>query len=293
MRKTISTLSALGAIGATALVTAGCGTDDVDPAAIAQAAERTRAADSADVRVGVETKGFGFPGRLRLKGEGVTSLTEPELALTLDLGPLLALTGQGDGDGTTRLRVDGKDVAVDLPELRGFDLPDGATWLGLDLERTIDAMGIDATGLGEILTLDPGAQLDVLRTADDVEGVGTETVGGAETTHYRGTIRIADFIAKLPAERRAAARKALGALEAETDTADDATAFDVWIDGDDRIRRTVQRAAVPGQQGVPGGELKITLDLSGFGAARKPAAPPRADTYDVTGDVTRALRAQR
>lgn len=293
MRKTIFTLSVIGAIGAGALATAGCGADDVDPAAIAQAAERTRAADSANVRVGVETEGFGFPGRLRLKGEGVTSLTAPELALTLDLGPLLALTGQAGGDGTARLRVDGKDVAVDLPELRGFDLPEGADWLRLDLERTIDAMGIDATGLGEIMTLDPGAQLDVLRTADDVEEVGTETVGGARTTHYRGTIRIEDFIAELPAARRAAARKALDALEAETDTADDATAFDVWIDAEDRIRRTVQRAAVPGQQGVPAGELTITLDLSGFGAARTPAAPPRADTYDVTADVTRALASQR
>lgn len=293
MRRTLSSLTLLGAIGAAALGASGCGADDVDPATIAQAAERTRAADSADVRVGVETKGFGFPGTLRLKGEGVTSLTEPELALTLDLGPVLALAGQAGGDGTARVRLDGKDVAVDLPELKRFRLPGGADWVTLDLERTIDAMGIDATGLGEIMTLDPGAQLDVLRTAGDVQDLGTETVGGAETTHYRGSVRIEDFIAQLPAARRAAARKALDVLEAGTETADDATAFDVWIDGEDRIRRTVQRAAVPGQQGVPSGELTITLDLSGFGTAKAPAALPRADAYDVTGDITRALAGQR
>ena len=166
----------------------GCGTDDVDPAAIAQAAERTRSADSAEMRLKVVTKGFGLPLPMTVAGEGVTSLTKPELELTMDLGPLVALAGAGD-DGKVRVRVRGKDVAVDPPKLDGFALPDGAEWLTLDLQKAIEAMGIDAAGLGEIMTIDPGAQLDVLRTADDVQELGTETIDGAETTHYRGTPR--------------------------------------------------------------------------------------------------------
>jgi hypothetical protein len=264
----------------------------VDPAAVAQAAQATRAADTAKVKVRVATSGFGLPVPVKVDGEGTTALSEPEMDLTLDLGPALRLLGRG-GDGTVRVKVDGKDVAVDPPDVEGFAVPDGADWLRLDLERTIAAMGIDARGLGEILTIDPGAQLDVLRTAGDVEDLGDTTVGGARTTHYRGTVRVEDFIDELPAERRAAARKALDALEAQTETADDAAPFDVWVDERDRIRRMEQRVAVPGQQGLPSGEVTITMELSGFGARLAATAPPRADTYDVTADVTRALRAQR
>jgi hypothetical protein len=154
--------------------------------------------------------------------------------------------------------------------------------------RARAAPGPPPPGLGEIVTLDPAAQIDVLRSAKGVEEVGEERVGGAATTHYRGEISLTDFAETLPAERRERAREAIEQFTAETG-GDQAQPFEVWIDDRDRIRRMTQRTQVPGQDGVPSGEVGITMELSDFGATVDAKAPAARDTFDATKSLTDAL----
>ena len=290
MRKPLSTVLALAALAATPLA-AGCGADDLKPGAVAEAAQATREARTARVRMSVTMSGFGVPVPLTVKGRGTSALDSARMDLTFDLGPLLGLGGV-EGDGATRMVVLGKDVYVRPPAVEGVDLPSGAEWVGVDLARTLAAMGIDAEGFGALVNADPGAQLRALTSAKGMEEVGEEELGGVPTTHFRGTVRARDLVAELPAERRRRAQEALDDLLAGTPGGDAPQAVDVWVDDDQRIRRMRQRVAAPAQEGVPAGRADVTVDYGGFGTPLTAKAPPDGEVFDATRAIGRALAAQ-
>ena len=290
MRKPLSTLLALAALAATPLA-AGCGADDLKPEAVAEAAQATREARTARVGMSVTMSGFGVPVPLTVKGRGTSALDSARMDLTFDLGPLLGLAGV-EGDGATRMVVLGKDVFVRPPAVDGVDLPAGAEWVGVDLARTLEAMGIDAEGFGALVNADPGAQLRALTSAKSMKEVGEEELGGVATTHFRGTVRARDLIAELPADRRRRAQEALDELLATSPGGDLPQAVDVWVDGDERIRRMRQRVTAPAQDGVPGGRADVTVDYSAFGTPLTAKAPPEGDVYDATKAIGRVLATQ-
>jgi hypothetical protein len=288
------------AVACAAVLGAGCGgggDDDAGPDAVREAAGATRAAQTAKVGWRVTTKGFGLPAGVTVKGTGTTALDGAEMDLRFDLAPVLKLAGApGGADAGAGADADvvvrGKDVYVKPPRVRGFALPGGADWVALDLARALDATGEDAAGLADVLTLHPGAQLDVLTAAEDVEEVGRERVAGTDTTRYRGSLDLTEYADGLPEQRRERARKAIEAFGAGG-KAEQAQPFEVWIDADDKIRRMTQTSRVPGQPGVPRGEVGITMELREFGAALDADRPAKADTFDATGAVSRALAASQ
>jgi hypothetical protein len=112
--------------------------------------------------------------------------------------------GDGEIDGTMETRlVDGVTYtrATGLPDVPGLDMPDGKQWLAFDVGSAA-ADVLDWFGAPRAEPLD---DLRALAGASEVEEVGTETVRGVETTHYRAT-----------GER--------GSME-------------VWLDSEDRVRR--------------------------------------------------------
>jgi hypothetical protein len=288
VRKLPLLLSVVAALAGGAV--AGCGASDADPAAVANAAERTRDAQTARVDLRMTAKGFGLPTALDVTGDGTTSLDSARMALELELGPVLALAG-AQGDGTTKLLVRGGDLFVDPPQVEGLELPDGATWVKVDLARLVEAAGADAEALGEIMTVDPAKQLEALRSAKGVEEVGTEEIDGAETTHLRGEVRFSDFAKTLPPDRREKALEAMRRLAKGQPGADAPAPVDVWIDDQDRIRRMTQKGKVPGQPGVPAGEFAITMQFTDFGAPLDVEAPAKDDVFDATSALTDAVAA--
>jgi hypothetical protein len=290
MRKLLSTVSAVAALAAVPLV-AGCGADDLNPEGVADAAEATREAGTAKVDMTVAVSGFGVPIPLTVKGTGTSALDSAKMDLTFDLNSLLALAG-AQGDGRTRMVVLGKDVYVKPPKVRELALPEGATWVGIDLADTLKAMGVDPEGFGAIVNADPGAQLEALTSAKGMKKVGEEKIRGAETTHFRGNVSIKDLIAALPPERRRKAQEAVDQLMRGTPGGDKPQPIDVWVDDDERIRRMKQKVAAPAQEGVPAGRAEVTVDYRDFGTPLKVKAPPKGDVFDATRAITRALTAQ-
>jgi hypothetical protein len=104
--------------------------------------------------VTVEARGFGLPTPLAVTGSGVTSLTSAELDLTFDLDPIVeaiaARTPEAAllGDGLKlRTLVKGSQVRMQLPRIPGLALPGGATWVGVDAGKAVEAFGVDARAL--------------------------------------------------------------------------------------------------------------------------------------------------
>ena len=77
--------------------------------------------------------------------------------------------------------------------------------------------------------------LDYLRATGSVEEVGTEEIGGVETTHYQGSIMLDSVVEQVPADQQEAVRKAIEKLKKQTGLTE--IPVDVWVDGDGLLRR--------------------------------------------------------
>ena len=289
MRKVLRSLLAAAVLAAAPLA-AGCGADDLNPEDVAKAAEATRAEKTAKVDLSVATSGFGVPVPLNVKGTGTSALDRVAMDLTFDLSGLLSLAGI-QGDGRTRAVVLGKDAWLDPPAVDGLTVPGGKRWVGVDLARAARATGVDPEAIGALVNADPGAQLDAITQAKGVKEVGKEQVGGVETTHFTGTVRLQDFLAALPADQRAKAQEALEAFTKGAPGGDQPMPIDVWVDGDERIRRMRQEIRTPAQGGIASGRIGLSFDYSDFGTPLKVQAPAAGETFDSTKALGEAFAA--
>jgi hypothetical protein len=282
MRRPAAVLLALAAVAPATLTAAGCGADDVDPrTAVAEAAQATQRAESARLTIRTTVSGIGSPIPLTVTGRGVTATREAKLDVTFDFGPLLALAGAG-GDGRTRLLVPGGDVFVDPPALPGLSVPGGRRWVGVDLREVTEAAGLDAGALEAFARIDPASQLAALKAAGSIERVGEADVAGTPTTHYRGRVRLSDYVRGLPADRRADAQEAIRDLERLTGEADAPMPVELWVDDESLVRRMTSRSEVPAQDGRRGGSVELTMELSDFGTRVVADPPPAREVYDAT-----------
>ena len=65
--------------------------------------------------------------------------------------------------------------------------------------------------------------------------------------------------------------------------------IELWVDGDDRVRRIKQDTKVPAQQGVPAGAFKMTMDYSDFGTPLDIDRPEGDEVWDATAQIKKAL----
>ena len=298
MRKLLVSLLAVCTLGAGGLAVSGCGADDaVAGLDVEKASAATARKGTARIALTTRVEGAGLPLPLEVKGKGVTSLKGAEGNLTLDLAPLLSLAGAGAGagagSGDLELRFSGADFFVRPPKLDQLEIPGGKPWVALDLAQLAGALGLPTKGLGKLFTLEPTAQLRALKAAKGMKEVGEEKVAGVSTTHYRGTYKLADLTATLPAGEKAEVTAAIEKLEAlggGDAGLDEAVPTDVWVDEDGVTRRMVSTSTLPAQSGQPGGKVSTSYELSDFGVALDAAAPPAGEIYDATRVVTDALR---
>lgn len=275
-------------------VATGCGSGDLDPDSVAEAAETTRQEGTARVRYEIDVSGMELLDDVAIDGEGVTALDSTSMDLTFDVSTLLSASGIdpfGQADDTeARMIVADGQMFLDPPTVEGADLPGDDRWVGVDLARLFDAAGINPDGLAALMTVTPEASLAALEVAGGMKTVGEEEVDGVTTTHFRGAIRTEDYIETLPPERRGAARRALVELLEASDTKDTPSPMEVWVDGEGRVRRIRCEAVVPASKGVPSGHSAVDMTYSDFGTDARIAAPPAHDTFDATELVAGEIR---
>ncbi|MEV6733916.1 hypothetical protein [Streptomyces sp. NPDC051364] len=158
-------------------------------------------------------------------------------------------------DGTVTMRLVqgayyyGVDPAPDGP-LKG------KSWLKLDASAVLGDKGAASMNTGNN---DPTAGLKTLKWAKNVTKVGSEEVNGRSTVHYRATI---------PADKLGDAAAAFGALGG---SADELTS-DIWVDD----------KGMPARLNQTHGAVGMSVEFLSFGIAKDIAAPPAAETADVT-----------
>ena len=244
---------------------AGCGaSENFNPDVVAQAADKTASAGGAKLVMTVSAAGqrVNANGFIDTRGQkGRMSMTLPQ--------------AQGAIDMVFIKRV----IYMHLPDALQRRVAGGASWLKLDFDRALRAKGIDLSAFQNGSTSNPSQQLDQLRGAGDVKRVGTDTIRGAPTTHYKTTIDLRKAADRTPADRRAAAQRSVEQLIKLSGTR--TFPAEAWIDKQGRLRRMKMAFKVKGQS------LAMTMDLFDFGAREAIKAPPASDTKDVTDLATK------
>lgn len=288
MRKLIAPLCVLATAGVGATVIAGCGAGEATGLDPAQAAAATAKKGTARVTFTTSVEGAGLPLPLSITGKGVSSLDSAKGRYTFDLAPLLSLAGVPKGTpGNLELLFDGGTIYAKPPAVKQLKIPGGKSWISLELPKIASALGLPTTGLGELFTLTPEAQLRALQSAKGLKKVGTEKVAGADTTHYRGTFKVADLIKSLPADKRAAVQQSLDRIE-KLGGANSAASFgqpvpaELWVDKDGVTRKFLSETKLPSQGATPGGTIKQSYVLSDFGTPLDVTPPAAGDTFDAT-----------
>lgn len=286
MRKLLSTVCVLASCGAATTAVAGCGGDDAVPFDVAEASAATAKKGTARMTVKITMEGVGLPLPLSVDAKGVTALDEPKGRLTMDFKPLLRLAGAPPSTpGDVEVRFDGAQVYVKPPKVEELPIPGGKQWVAVDIARVAAAAGLPTKSLGKLFSIEPAAQLRALKAAKGLKEIGKEDVAGAETTHYRGTFKLSDYIATLPAGERAEVKQGLEKLDAlsgDGQSYDDPVPADMWVDDDGVTRKLLSTQAFPAQNDQPGGKITQSYVLSDFGTPLDVTAPPADQTYDAT-----------
>jgi hypothetical protein len=140
-------------------------------------------------------------------------------------------------------------------------LPAGKKWMELDYSKAVK--GTTASSPAES---SPQAGLKILEKVQGVEEVGTEDIEGVATTHYRGTLPVAEEVFGVK-------------------TNFSAPETDVWIDPQNRVRR--MRLVVTGSlsKGQPNITSEEEITFVDFGRIPKIEAPPQEEVFDATNEI--------
>ncbi len=166
---------------------------------------------------------------------------------------------------------EGKTTYLRVPELGG-GLPQGKRWVRFDLQKVAAQQGLDLSGM-TWGSADPARMLSFIRDVASVQEVGSATIRGVDTTHYRGTIDVEDLLSGRAAD--------LGVTGANS------IPVDAWVDAEGRLRRLVYsfEASLHGQRV----EQALRMDVFAFGADVDYDLPPEHRVIDMS-DLQRSRR---
>jgi hypothetical protein len=130
----------------------------------------------------------------------------------------------------------------------------------------------------------PAVQSTLLTGSHDLQNKGTETIDGARTTHYRGTVTGSGLRAARDAADRTDRERRIESFDqfVALHLADSLT-MDLWIDDENHTKRFRMRGHEFDPRGsTQGGQLDLTVTfLDVMNQPVSVEAPPSEDTVDV------------
>ena len=274
LKRRISLATAAAGAALVAVTVAGCGTTaqpiQVNLAAsevLAQAAQKTADVSSytvdAVVNVTDPQNGSGkAQGRMLFQ-------SKPELAVDLTIDS--ADFGDRSLPGGARVVLQGDTVYLKVDALNKVL---GATkqWVKVPLsEAGGDRAQIDQM-LGQVQQFDLAGVTEMVTASQDVKSVGTENVGGEDTTHYAGTFPVDAALKQLPAEKQERARTNLAELKN--------VKFDIWV-GADKLPRKVTMSG-----SEKGASMDAALMFKGYNEPVNIQAPPADQVGELPKGTT-------
>lgn len=183
-------------------------------------------------------------------------------------GPL----DQVGGDGSMIARYTRDAMYVNLgPEFARQ--VQGKHWLKYNYEDLAKVSGASGDVLrDQVQNNSPNRSVQMLLASGDVKKVGTESVEGQQTTHYSGTVDVADFTEKssksLSKEQLRAFRDQLekNGLSSER--------IDLWVNDDNLLVKKTEQAT------TAQGDFNTTVVYSDYGTEVRVKEPEASDTLD-------------
>jgi hypothetical protein len=246
-----------------AALLAACGSDTLALDPVAKAADTTAKTGSEHVE---------FLGTSTVQGQKIQLNGSGDFRNDPQLGRMTMRFTAGSRTGEMTQVMKGWRIYMTSPLFAGL-LPHGKRWMSLDLQKAGKAAGVDFSSL---TAQTPGQTLQQLKASGDVRKVGTETVDGLETTHYTATLDPA----KIPNGARL--QKLSGATYQPVD---------VWIDGDDHVRRLHMAYSTSGTAAAGvASSSDLTMTFSDYGKDVQVSVPSDSETFDATGEAAKSMQ---
>jgi hypothetical protein len=246
---------------------------------LASVASRTAGSQTARFALVMQQTLPGSTEPVSLTADGAFDTASGRAMLTMDMSAFAAAFGGGAGGSANDWHIeavqDGAVIYMRMPMLTK-QLPGGKEWVMVDVRRQAAQRGLDLSQLG-MQSADPRATLEYLKAvAGKVRTLGTETVRGVPTTHYRAVVDVRRYLRSVPA----AQRNAFGNLDQLVGQAGLAKLpLELWVDADGLARRmTMVFTMTPAGQPVT---TSFSMELFDYG---KPVAidlPPRDAVADL------------
>lgn len=253
---------------------------------VQRASQKTTDAGTAKVAMTFDIAGLAGLDPTTFTVDGAIDSGAGQSSFTFDVATLAAALPESQragvasilGNGNVEIVTDGSDVYLRLGGLAAIL---GATadkpWIKVSAgEGAASALGAPLGDGTEVLKL--------LDQAGGLTSVGSETVRGVDTTHYQGSLDVASALAEVSADDRAKAESELGKVGIDPAAAE--VPVDVWIDGDDLVRRVQVGVSTPATAGGT-----FTMELYDFGQPVNVTVPPASQVFDVDPAMLGSLSA--
>lgn len=237
---------------------------------LGKTAEKTGGTDSLTADLSAQ-----MPGSGSMNGE-IQYRTKPDPAYRMHFD---AVSVGGRSLGEAEQLLLGGNLYIKLPSRRpsGGGAPSGKPWVKMPLGEIGKQSGISFDRLlQQSQQMDPVQTAQQLTASKDVREVGKEAVGGVQTTHYTGSYRAEDAVAKLPPEAQELYRRRMTQMGLET------YSFNLWVDGEHLPRKLTLKAQ------MNDGAMTTTIKYRDFGEPVQITAPPANQVTDY-GEMMNGL----
>lgn len=190
--------------------------------------------------------------------------------------------------GSEQVLVTGGIGYVQVPPAAQSQVPGNKPWVSINLNEVDQAKA--GRSYSQLASADSDSPTQLLSNlssvSDNVTAVGSETVNGVWTTHYRATVDLNKESASVRAKDGAKAAAQITQEEKALGTG--SIPVDVWVDGNHMVRQLRTEVPIPpASSGTPtgSGSATVTITFSNFGGSVAVTPPPPSEVADVTNQV--------
>jgi len=145
-------------------------------------------------------------------------------------------------------------------------MANGKPWMKLSLTDLSSKSGLNFDSIiKQAQQYNPADQTKLLTGSKDVTKVGTENLDCVQTTHYAGTVKVEDGLAKFDAKTRDQFKELYQRMGT------DKVGFDVWVDGESLTRKMVSKV------NTAQGQVSTTMLFADYGKPVTITAPPAGE----------------